>query len=464
MKMVVKNNKIILKNIVYTEEDLQTEAFYAYANDNISHYQDEKESVFQNEIYNVFVLRILAVVFFIQTNGIDEADISKANRDIACVVEDAASITKIKCRYKKNIIRKLLWHIKNRFLLFSSFAYLVLTEMNVKYNKREVDVKKKFSVTRSKQGMKRIVKVYSAGEINLFEENGIGKGSFYEFYKKSYRLKELAAAFGDARSCIRGIKQYCDALNIRAMQSYIMEFYYRRIVHTCFFSRLLEQLFAAYDWKGEYITEKNLDRFALIEEKIAQKSSIQIICIPHGLEYGYLLPHMFTGNKFYTTSRYSSEYLNKIYSTNKFIYSEQIARKMFECNGATEEKKIVYFSEPRDAYVNINIMDALLEKLQEIDVKLYIKHHPKDIMSDYNKYSGIVEEITDFDTAITGNICIARKSTILLEALYNSSKAIAIITNNKDKAVFELFPALKDDSIVKTYNIEELFQAIKENM
>jgi len=87
---------------------------------------------------------------------------------------------------------------------------------------------------------------------------------------------------------------------------------------------------------------------------------------------------------------------------------------------------------------------------------LYIKLHPKD---DKNNYIGLfknIEFIEDFGQAINGNICIARKSTILVEALYNQSESIAIVINNKDKQIFDKFISLQDSRIKKIYNLEDI--------
>ena len=61
---------------------------------------------------------------------------------------------------------------------------------------------------------------------------------------------------------------------------------------------------------------------------------------------------------------------------------------------------------------------------------------------------------------MTNNICVSRKSTVLLEAVYNNSTSIAIITTNKDRNVFETFPSLKSDKIIKTYSTDDLLEQI----
>jgi hypothetical protein len=68
-----------------------------------------------------------------------------------------------------------------------------------------------------------------------------------------------------------------------------------------------------------------------------------------------------------------------------------------------------------------------------------------------------IKFIDEFKEAICSNICFSRKSTILLEAIYNNSQAAAILTNNKDRIIFNTFPSLKDDKINVFYDKDELF-------
>ena len=75
-----------------------------------------------------------------------------------------------------------------------------------------------------------------------------------------------------------------------------------------------------------------------------------------------------------------------------------------------------------------------------------------------------MDYITDYDLSMTGNICISRKSTILIEAIYNNSLPVAIITNPKDQNIFNTIPSLNAKEIVKAYSVEELFDVIKKNL
>jgi hypothetical protein len=90
-----------------------------------------------------------------------------------------------------------------------------------------------------------------------------------------------------------------------------------------------------------------------------------------------------------------------------------------------------------------------------------LKLHPKEKQEEYQKYN--LEIIEDFNEAIIGNICFSRKSTILLEALYNDSISSAILINQKDKTIFSNFPSLQIKDINQAYNFKELANWIIES-
>ena len=92
---------------------------------------------------------------------------------------------------------------------------------------------------------------------------------------------------------------------------------------------------------------------------------------------------------------------------------------------------------------------------------LYIKLHPLEKKSEYKDLINI-KFIENFDEAIQSNICISRKSTILIEALYNNSKPIALLVDEQDKFDFtNSFPSLSDPSINKCFSFDPLINLIK---
>ena len=125
-------------------------------------------------------------------------------------------------------------------------------------------------------------------------------------------------------------------------------------------------------------------------------------------------------------------------------------------------QKVVFFTEPKDLYIHKEIIRNLASLLNGINVKLYLKFHPADDPHNYEELK--LDVITDYNLSLTNNICIARKSTTLLEAAYNNSVPIAIITNALDQNFFDTFPSLQTDAIIKTHSVEELFDAVKSHL
>jgi len=209
----------------------------------------------------------------------------------------------------------------------------------------------------------------------------------------------------------------------------------------------------------DFYTANNLCHYSVIEDQIAPKYGIKTYNIPHGIEYGFKYPKGFSSDLFYANTQYTADYLSKLYNTDKYIYNESITTRMFKLDGVKpHERHVVYFSEPREVEVNIQIVTELIPLLKDKGIQLYLKLHPGDVKSNYDNMDAI--QLTDYGEAMVGNVCVARKSTCLLEAIYNESTPIAIITNPKDQTIFNLFPSLNTDKIIKTYSIQELFNEI----
>ena len=125
-----------------------------------------------------------------------------------------------------------------------------------------------------------------------------------------------------------------------------------------------------------------------------------------------------------------------------------------------KNKKIVFFTEPRRIYVNLFIIENITKIL---DQTLYIKLHPLEDVSFYKDYKNI-KFINDFDRAIQSNICISRKSTILVEALYNQSIPIALLVDKQDEFDYNnTFPSLLDPEINQCYSFKDLVDNIKKH-
>jgi hypothetical protein len=258
------------------------------------------------------------------------------------------------------------------------------------------------------------------------------------------------------RQVTANAKQFMGAMS----SALIKKHYGRRLVHTFVYEHLLREVFK--DKKGrDFYTGNNLDRFGMLEEKLCHEAGLKLVVLPHGLEYGFKMPRGFTGDVFYTTSELAADKLNSLYNEDKFVFDEKKFDLFFSNRLSNMEKvapRLVFFTEPREIEVNIEILDALLPLLNEKGIELFLKLHPKDVLGTYKGYN--VSYIEDTQEALTGNICFARKSTTLLEAVANGSSAAAIIINSKDEAVFNTFISLQIREIEQCFSINSLLDWI----
>ncbi len=169
------------------------------------------------------------------------------------------------------------------------------------------------------------------------------------------------------------------------------------------------------------------------------------------------------GDLFYCTSDTSESMLQNIYQGNcqKFIFDQNVARYMFgvgDSDDTNSEPRIVFFPESREIEVNKKILETLIE----LDVVIFLKLHPSD---QYSNYSSFVNEdcvINDLEEALTGTICLARRSTVLLESLYRGGYPCALLFNQKDRVYVEqVFPSLSNPKIASAYNLEDLKKFIR---
>mgnify|MGYP006981145305 CR=1 FL=1 len=233
-------------------------------------------------------------------------------------------------------------------------------------------------------------------------------------------------------------------------------YFSKRIIHKCNFEFYLQSLFKRGCGSEGYYTGNKEDRFALLEKRLCKRYGIQCVCIPHGLEYSYKMPGGLVGDDFYCTSNNAKNYLSKLYGeqTVNFHFDEKVAAKMFSREvKKNKERVIVFFPESREPEVNLKIMKFLVAE----GFKLHVKLHVKDSVENYLPVLDRIEIIELFDEAISNNICLARKSTVLVEALYNNSIAISVLIDNRDKSYVNLmFPSLVDPKILRAETFLQL--------
>lgn len=449
--VTIKGRIIEYNNKQIDSDDLMTTEFYEYM-ENIAPQYDSGH-IFDNAVYLNFVLNIYAYIYFFRKNDINNVIIKEADDSIRDYVYDAAELSDI--RIEKEGCRKKYHRWTNGLILYAAFIYFFFQQIFVKWEKRDLDRDKDIVVLRTPAAKK---KIKASEEREILCEDSIAKGSLYSFSSRRKRIGYLMKSIGYAFDNLKEAEKYCDKHGLCQSKKEIISFLRLRILPVSFYRQNLDGILSL-KWKKDFITGNNLDMYAMVEEECAKKYDIRMVCIPHGLEYGFRFPHCFAGDYFYSTSAKAEKYFNEKYNTNKFHFVPEITEDMFLLSISRTPKKvrkIVYFTEPREPYVNIEILRPLVKKLGEHGYKLYIKHHPKDNMADYEEFNGEIEEIQELSEAIVGNICIARKSTVLLEGLYNDALCAAIVINEKDNTLFRMFPSLMDEKIQQFHSVEEL--------
>lgn len=455
MKATIIGNNIIYKNSSCSVDDLYDSAYYLLSNEEAPKYINNTYGV--NEVFNNLIQPYIALKKWINENKPDRVIVGKAYlryrffaKDIcnnsSCFVEGLTRWTRLK-----------VYFIYQASLILSAL-YFIYLQMKIRKN-GDILISDKFAVLRHKGAIKKFKRF---GEISQEIESLYDKNSIYRFFSLLKRVGWCVKAYFKSFETMREMKTFY-APSLGGNFKYpLMDFYRQRIVYAEFYKLMLDDYFAHFVGK-EFYTGNNLDRYSVIEDQVARKYDIKTYNIPHGIEYGFRFPTGFSSDVFYTHSQYTADFLNNMYGTSKYVFEADVIKRMFDYHyDKQHEKMIIFFTEPREVNVNIEIVNGLLPKLSNIGKKLYLKLHPGDNKANYEGMD--VEYITDYEMSLTGNICISRKSTILLEAIYNKSLPIAIITNVKDQTMFDLFPSLNAKEIVKTYSVDELFEIIRGNL
>ncbi|MGI6732413.1 MAG: hypothetical protein ACOX5F_11070 [Anaerovoracaceae bacterium] len=238
-----------------------------------------------------------------------------------------------------------------------------------------------------------------------------------------------------------------------------------RIPHSVVYDYAIDHVMSNY-LQDEIYTGQMYDRFALIEDKLAKKYNIKLICYPHGIETTKKMPAGYIGDVFYCSSDNMAKKLNSLYNTAKYIFDETVLVKMYSINTGFEkndsdERKIIFFTQPLYTQETKEIINNLVSALNEINIRnrVYIKTHPNE--SDTSYKIGNIEFIDKFDDAIYQNICISLASTVLLEAIYNKSISISIVNLIESKiALTNNYEFLNDKRILKPKDEKSLIDMI----
>lgn len=448
-------NKLQLNEKIFDYDELFNKDFYNKSN--VIADEFNSDSFYSNELFLYYVQRFYALYLFCKENNVEKIIVNN-NKELSLFAIDIANKLGIKVICNKyiiisRIVLSCLFYILASFLLI---FWLML--FRIKRVKSKLDLAKPFSIVRTKSGKEKISKF----NISFVEESLFIEESIYSYFSIGIRLRWLFIAFFNSFSNLKSARLFYKN-KIGCYSSFLVfEIYKKRILHTIIYSYVIEA-FVKEQTSDLFYTANNLDRFSVIEEKVAKKYNKTTICIPHGLEYGFKFPKGFSCDIFYTNSLYAADYLNKIYCVNKFVFDEKIAETMFKVKNDQyiHNPILVFFTEPREVYVNKQIIESLLPLLKDQGIQLHLKLHPKDNIKDYSVYN--LPIIKDLSDSICGNICISRKSTTLLEASYNKSKCAAILLNSKDQAIFDTFPSLHSERIEAFNSIETLILWIISN-
>lgn len=446
----LKNGTLFIGESATSIDELFNQNFYKYSNTIADLYSTGE--VYDNVLFYNMIQKILAFEFYLKSNGVDELIIEDSTKPLCNYAADAGNKLGIRVLSKTNTNTSksvIIGELK----MFGAALYLLRRQFTENYASRDVDFEKDFAVLRT-TAAKGKIKANESRE--LFLEDTIGKGNFYRFFKFRRRFNCLIKGWKDAKKTLRSLIRNMENWEFHSTLRYTVNFFAHRLVAVKFYQNLIGELFNL-PWKGKFISGNNLDMYAIAEEIEAKKRGIQTICIPHGIEYGFKFPHCFTGDSFFTLSKKAAVHLNEMYCTNKFMFDEDIVAQIFRLpdRNVSKDHRVIYFSDPAEPEVNVKIIDGLLAAFEKTDIPLYIKNHPNDNLSIYSKYGSRLRTIDNLKDAVCNNICLARKSTTLLEGVYNDSWCAAVIINEKDKSIFYSFPSLQDDNISVFYSIEE---------
>ncbi|AGC78674.1 hypothetical protein LX97_02565 [Nonlabens dokdonensis] len=446
MKVVIVGDTINFQGESFILEDLYDLEFFEKAKGNVEDYNND--SFFVNELYLNFTQNFLVLESFVVTNKITEIDALQSSNMLFFYLSDIASKHDLYIKGSFYFVKFLNWCMFF-FHIFSSSIFLIF--LMIKISKKKLKkIKGDITIVRTTALKNKVESLNMRCEY----EDPYDKTSIYKYFSRTIRCSwvctSLFTSFNQYSSLKKLIISYQGTNSIHL----INEFYGKRLVHLNLYKKVLDA-YLKQNNLDRLFTSNNLDRFAMVESKLAKKYKVQLIGIPHGLEYGFKFPKCFTGDIFYATSDFAVKYFNNLYKTSKFVFDKEFITSIFRKKQTdNNDIKIVYFSEPRESFVNHDIIRGLLPLFKKQNMILSLKLHPKEREEDYDDYD--VEIIENFNNAITGNICFSRKSTILLEALYNNSMSSAILLNNKDRTFFSNFPSLQTEEINQAFSFHEL--------
>ena len=466
-KLISGNNDVILDVRLCRNED------YGSVNDWKSHdlqFQDNC-SEFTNELYHYYFMPIIyKFLYFQETHKAQQIYFEGKHPDFY-IVAGYFLENKIKINGLKFLKLKLYFLYFNRIALYFKSQIISLGVIifkaiqNAKMFSNQIDIKNEFALIHSKSSYRNIEKLKL--ELNYYYDDI--KGRFKEKpNKKAVSFYKMISIVDYLKLIIKSFMLTHDIFKQLAATSktmlgdfggiHAMNFFSTRIGHYILIKQSYKNIFNCHSGVKFYSGERE-SRYGILAMTVSKIYKNYSIAIPHGMSYSYKYPLGLFGQKYYSPTKKESQYLNEIYSETKFIFDKNVMKKIYQVDEILKkETQIVFFTEPRRQFVNFLIIENLVRELNQT---LFIKLHPLESKGDYKNIKNITF-IDNFDEAIQSNICISRKSTILIEALYNKSKSIAILVDEQD--IFDYnnsFPSLLDSSINKCYSYKNLYKLIE---
>ena len=359
------------------------------------------------------------------------------------------------------LFKRVVFYSKSQFI--SLGVIIFKAAQNAKLSSYKPDVRNEFALIHSKSSYRNIEKLkleltYYYDDINLTKKPNKKAVSFYKVIGFIEYIKLIIESFMLTHDIFKKLAATSKTMVGDFGAIHAMNFFSTRIGHYILIKQAYNNIFNYHSGVKFYSGEKE-SRYGILAMNIAKIHKNYSIAIPHGMSFSYKYPLGLFGQKYYCTTLQESKYLNEIYNETKFIFDKDVVNIIYQASLIeNKNKKIIFFTEPRRAQVNLFIIENLTKIL---DQTLYIKLHPLEDVSFYKDYKNIIF-INDFDQAIQSNICISRKSTILIEALYNQSISIALLVNKQDEFDYNnTFPSLLDPEINQCHSFKDLVNNIK---
>lgn len=448
-KVIIEDDIIIYEDKKISFKTLYTNEFYEYLNSVVTDFNFG--TVIDNVIFLYFFCPMLTFVFYFKTNKIEYVEIKRASKSEKQIIASAAFYLDISCNVKK---KKLFMaeNLCNRMIIFLTAFYLSIVSLiekylpNRNYNGYDVWIIRDDAIRQ---------KVYNRDKTIVLEENGIGRGSLYQNILRKCRWENVIKSYRHANQEYSLVKSILDENRLNGLSILILHYFAKRLTHIFYWGYTLETLIENGIVGNSIISGNFCDAYAEIERRVSEKHDKTLIVLPHGLEDGFAYPNGYTGDVFYAVTEYSCNYLNKLYHTDKFVYDEAVISNMLRKKTVNQTKKIVFFTDGTGNRLDIDLVIHISKFLKQYGQKLYIKLHPheKNI-----KYRGItnIEYICKIDEALCGNVCISRGSTVLVEAVYNSSVSIQVLIGDNNLACTNIIPSLEDERIIHVPNYKDL--------